>query len=141
MDFSKGGIATKNVQIEVLRDLLESLKGKKKIISVHSRKAANTLLDMLCEFNIENVIFHWYSGPVDLIPSIISRGYYLSINEVMTVSKNGRSIIENIPRTRILTESDAPFNSKADIRKALKNIQMTEDVIYDNFKSLLAHIQ
>ena len=73
--------------------------------------------------------------------SIISRGYYLSINEVMTVSKNGRSIIENIPRTRILTESDAPFNSKADIRKALKNIQMTEDVIYDNFKSLLAHIQ
>lgn len=141
LDFSKEGIATKNVQIEVLRDLLESLKGKKKIISVHSRKAANTLLDMLCEFNIENVIFHWYSGPVDLIPSIISRGYYLSINEVMTVSKNGRSIIENIPRTRILTESDAPFNSKADIRKALKNIQMTEDVIYDNFKSLLAHIQ
>ena len=35
----------------------------------------------------------------------------------MTVSKNGRSIIEKIPRNRILTETDAPYNDKADIKK------------------------
>ena len=141
LDFSKEGLSTKDNQISVLRKLLEKLEGKKKIISVHSRKAEKELFSLLCEYNIHNVIFHWYSGPVDLIPSIISRGYYFSVNEAMTVSKNGRSIIENIPRTRILTESDSPYNNLADISKTLINMGMTEDDINDNFRALIARIR
>lgn len=141
LDFSKKGLSTKDNQISVLRKLLEKLEGKKKIISVHSRKAEKELFSLLCEYNIHNVIFHWYSGPIDLIPSIISRGYYFSVNEAMTVSKNGRSIIENIPRTRILTESDSPYNNKADISKTLINMGMTEDDINDNFRALIARIR
>lgn len=141
LDFSKEGLSTKDIQISVLRKLLEKLEGKKKIISVHSRKAEMELFSLLCEYNIHNVIFHWYSGPVDLIPSIISRGYYFSVNEAMTVSKNGRSIIEKIPRTRILTESDAPYNNKADISKTLINMGMTEDEVNDNFRTLIARIR
>lgn len=141
LDFSKEGIATKNTQIMVLRSLLESLRGKQKIISVHSRKAERVLFDLLCEYNIQNVIFHWYSGPVDLIPSIISKGYYFSINESMTRSKNGRAILEQIPRNRILTETDAPYNTKIDIKKTLANIQVAEAEIQNNFMSLLANIR
>ena len=87
LDFSKEGLSTKEDQISTLRKLLEKLEGRKKIISVHSRKAEKELFDLLCEYNINNVIFHWYSGPIDLIPSIISKGYYFSINEAMTISK------------------------------------------------------
>lgn len=141
LDFSKEGIATKNTQIMVLRSLLESLREKQKIISVHSRKAERVLFDLLCEYNIQNVIFHWYSGPVDLIPSIISKGYYFSINESMTRSKNGRAILEQIPRNRILTETDAPYNTKIDIKKTLANIQVAEAEIQNNFMSLLANIR
>lgn len=141
LDFSKDGIATKDIQIKTLRDILESLKGKKKIISVHSRKAESILLSLLHEYNIENVIFHWYSGPVNLISSIISEGYYFSINEAMTISKNGRSIIENIPRDRILTETDAPYNLKADISKALTYMQMTELEVNNNLMDLIAKIR
>ena len=141
LDFSKDGISTKIEQIDVLRELLKSLRGKKKIISVHSRKAEKPLLDLLRDYNIENVIFHWYSGPIDLIPSILSEGYYFSINEAMTISKKGRAIIEGIPRNRILTESDAPYNSNADIRKTLINIQMTEDEARSNLMALLAKIR
>ena len=95
----------------------------------------------MCEYNIETGIFHWYSGPIGLIPSILSCGYYFSINEAMTISKKGLSIIEKIPQNRILTETDAPFNSKTNIRRALKNIQMTENLVNDNFKTLLARIR
>ena len=93
LDFSKEGLSTMEDQIYVLRKLLEKIKGKKKIISVHSRKAENELFDLLCEYNIQNVICHWYTGPIDLIPSIISKGYYFSINEAMTISNKGRAII------------------------------------------------
>lgn len=141
LDFSNEGITTKTAQIMTLRDLLESLKGEKKIISVHSRKAETILLDLLREYNIENVIFHWYSGPISLIPAIVSDGYYFSINEAMIKSKNGRAIIEKIPRNRILTETDAPYNPKADITKVLTYMQMAEQDVKNNFMDLIAKIR
>lgn len=141
LDFSKEGLSTKEDQISTLRKLLEKLEGRKKIISVHSRKAEKELFDLLCEYNINNVIFHWYSGPIDLIPSIISKGYYFSINEAMTISKNGPTIIKKIPRSRILTESDAPFNNKVDIKEAQINMQITENEVKNNFMELLSKIK
>lgn len=141
LDFSKSGISTKEIQISVLRKILSELKGKKKIVSVHSRKAERELLDLLCEYDIKNVIFHWYSGPVGLIPSILSCGYYFSINESMTLSKNGQKIIEYIPKPRILTETDAPYNSKTDIGNVLTYLRMTEQDIKNNFMELVRKIK
>lgn len=141
LDFSREGIATKNEQISVLREVLATIKGKKKIVSVHSRNAEIELLDMLCEFEIKNVIFHWYSGPVDLIPSIIERGFYFSINESMCRSKNGKSIIGKIPREKILTETDAPYNNRTNIRMVLNQLNMSEVDIFYNFNRLLNDIK
>ena len=141
LDFSKEGLPTKDDQVSILRKILEKLENKKKIISVHSRKAEKELFDLLCEYNINNVIFHWYSGPIDLIPSIISKGYYFSINEAMTISNNGSAIIKVIPRSRILTESDAPYNIKTNIKKTLINIGITEDEVKCNFNALIAMIK
>lgn len=141
LDFSREGIATKNEQISVLREVLATIKGKKKIVSVHSRNAEKELLDMLCEFETKNVIFHWYSGPVDLIPSIIERGFYFSINESMCRSKNGQSIIGKIPREKILTETDAPYNNRTNIRMVLNQLNMSEVDIFLNFNRLLNNIK
>lgn len=141
LDFSKAGFGTKDVQVSVLKVLLAALQGKNRIVSVHSRKAEKELLALLCEYDIKNVVFHWYSGPTALIPEILSKGYYFSINESMTLSKNGRSIIDKIPRNRILTESDAPYNDKSDIKKAMANIQITDAEVYRNFRKLLSRIE
>ena len=137
LDFSKEGYATKEEQVVVLREVLSAIGGNKKIVSVHSRRAEKELLSLLCEYQIENVVFHWYSGSVDLIPAILERGYYFSVNEAMCLSKNGRAIIDKIPRERVLTETDAPYNERSDIREVLKQLNMTEQEVYNNFKRLL----
>lgn len=141
LDFSKEGYATKDDQIEVLHELLSVIRSKKKIVSVHSRKAEKELLALLCEYEIENVVFHWYSGPVDLIPDILAQGYYFSVNEAMCMSKNGRAIIEKIPRERLLTETDAPYNERTNIRAALDYMKMSETDVLQNFRSLLNRIK
>lgn len=141
LDFSKEGLATKDEQIPMLREVLAALKGKKKILSVHSRKAEKELLELLCEYEITNVIFHWYSGPMELIPTILERGFYFSVNESMCRSKNGQSIIEKIPRDRILTETDAPYNNRTNIRKVLNQLNMSEVDIFNNFNRLLNGIK
>lgn len=141
LDFSKEGLATKDEQVAVLRELLSAIRGKKKIVSVHSRKAEKELLALLSEYEIENVVFHWYSGPVDLIPDILAQGYYFSVNEAMCLSKNGRAIIEKIPRERLLTETDAPYNEKTNIRTVLDYMKMSETDVLQNFRSLLNRIK
>ena len=140
LDFSREGIITKDAQITVLREVLTTLKGRKKIVSVHSRRAEKELLELLCEYDVKNVIFHWYSGAVDLIPSILKRGYYFSINEAMCLSGNGKAIIERIPHDRILTETDAPYNERCDIKRVLKAMGITEQDVYGNFMRLLKGI-
>lgn len=137
LDFSREGIATKDEQIAVLREVLTDIRGKNKIVSVHSRRAEKELLNLLCEYEIKNVIFHWYSGPVDIVPSILEKGYYFSVNEAMCLSKNGQSIVNSIPRDRILTETDAPYNERTDIKVVLSYLNLTEKEVYNNFRMLL----
>ena len=117
LDFSREGVATKNDQVKVLRELLAVIRGKKKIVSVHSRKAERELFDLLCEYEMENVVFHWYSGPTELIPEIISKGYYFSVNEAMTVSKNGCSIIERYQETGFSQRRTLRIMKKRTLRK------------------------
>lgn len=140
LDFSAEHIATKDLQISNLKFILSLLKGKKKIISVHSRCAESELFELLREYEIKNVIFHWYSGKLSLIDSIVKEGYFFSINEKMTLSKTGMKIIARIPKERILTETDSPFNYKANIRTALHNSGISEHEVFNNFKSILSRI-
>lgn len=148
LDFSSEGKRTSDRQIYCFEEILRLLIGKNKILSVHSRQAERTVLDILDLFYQENVIFHWYTGSCDLIPEIVEHGYYFSINEAMLLSEHGREIISKIPKERVLTESDAPYNKKSDVHHAiiglaeLWNIRR-EDVIQlvnCNFKELLSSI-
>lgn len=140
LDFSSEYISTRDIQLSCLKFILEVLQGKNKIISVHSRRAEKELFSLLLDYNIENVIFHWYSGPLSLIPEIISRGYYFSINEAMTLSTSGRRVIDKIPKDRILTESDAPYNRKNNIASVLRNLGLEENLIEKNFCRLMQRI-
>ncbi|WP_313189003.1 Qat anti-phage system TatD family nuclease QatD [Sphingobacterium sp.] len=109
LDFSKEGISTKDIQIDTFSKILTIISGQKKILSIHSRKAEKEVLDLLLKNNIQSAIFHWYSGGLNLIDSIVEAGYYFSVNPAMVKSMSGRKIISKIPRHLILTETDGPF--------------------------------
>lgn len=141
LDFSREGIGSRDRQVEMLRKLLECISGERKIVSVHSRQAEKELYSLLREYDIKNVIFHWYSGPLTLIKEIEDAGYYLSINEAMTCSQHGMEAIEQISKDRILTETDAPFNERCNIRVALAKIGLSEERVKRNFDRLLGAIR
>lgn len=141
LDFSRDGIGFKEMQIGILRKILERISGERKIVSVHSRRAERELYGLLREYDIKNVIFHWYSGPLGLISEIESAGYYFSINGAMTCSQNGCAIIEKMSRSRILTETDAPYNEKNDIVATLRQVDMSEEQVKENFYKLLEGIK
>ena len=109
LDFSREGYATKDTQVQSLQFILGTLQGKDRFISVHSRRAERATLEILKQMGRAPVVFHWYSGPLNVLDAALEDGHYFSINPGMLRSKNGRRIIARLPAHRILTETDGPF--------------------------------
>lgn len=123
------------VQNRVFRSILDLIDPCGHIISVHSRKAEEECLTALRQRGVHKAIFHWYSGPLKLIPTILERGYYFSVNPRMCLSRGGQKRIRQLPLDRILIETDGPFvqfnghpASPSDIADIAKAIAAVLDV-------------
>jgi TatD DNase family protein len=149
LDFSREGFSTKEIQIKSFEFVLDCIRTKNKILSLHSRRAEKETFEMLVEKGIKNAIFHWYSGSLNVLKNIVNAGYYFSINSAMTQSNNGKKIIENIPKELILTETDFPFVENSNIEKVhsylsiLWNLSVdeVEQVVSNNFFGLIRKMQ
>jgi TatD DNase family protein len=108
LDFSNQWKGTREVQIASFRFVAQCIASGRKFVSLHSREADSAVLDILTEFRIPVVVFHWYSGSLRMLDEILSRGHYFSVNPSMMHSEKGQRIIERIPPERILTETDGP---------------------------------
>lgn len=108
LDYSRHGKATANKQLQSFRFALEAIRDQPYFTTLHSRGAEEEVLGLLGEFRVKAAIFHWYSGPLTLVDSIVSAGHYLSFNPAMARSAKGRKIIDRVPREQVLTETDGP---------------------------------
>jgi TatD DNase family protein len=109
LDFSRVGKPSKEIQLESFRFILQTLKHKPKFMSLHSRQAESSVLDILEEFGRSPVVFHWYSGSLALLDRALGNGHYFSVNAAMFKSQKGQQILARLPSDRVLTETDGPF--------------------------------
>jgi TatD DNase family protein len=82
-----------------------------KIVTVHSRRAADDVVDAFGSRFRGTYILHWYSGGVGALRRALANGAYISVNPAMVRSRRGRTLIAEVPRERVLTETDGPFVS------------------------------
>lgn len=78
-------------------------------MTIHSRGAEKEVLDIIGTSFPGKVILHWYSGPISVLEKALVQGCFFSVNYAMTQSDNGWRILAAIPKERLLTESDGPF--------------------------------
>ena len=81
-------------------------------IVIHSRGAWRDCLAMTKESGVKRALFHWYSGPVDILDEIISAGFYVSTSPSVAYSPESRQAMAQAPLEKILIETDAPVNYK-----------------------------
>lgn len=106
LDFAKGIIQEQLDIFEKIVNVCEDYGNK--IISVHSRKSAKQVVDIIGKSN-NTIILHWFSGSAGELERAIQAGYYFSVNSDMLSTKKGIDLIKRIPPSRLLYESDAPF--------------------------------
>ena len=109
LDFSREGKDTRDTQLASFRFVAEYIACGQKVVSLHSRGAESVVLDILIEFNVPLVVFHWYSGPLRVLDEAVSQGHFFSVNPAMVRSEKGQQIIAQIPPDRLLTETDGPY--------------------------------
>jgi TatD DNase family protein len=81
-----------------------------KVMTIHSRRAADGVLDMLKRYPDAGVpILHWFSGTASELRRAISQGCWFSVGPAMLRSQKGRALASAMPRDRVLTETDGPF--------------------------------
>ncbi|MCH2175916.1 MAG: TatD family hydrolase [Lentisphaeria bacterium] len=76
--------------------------------SIHSRRAAQETFALAAKFPANTMIFHWFSGSLDLLEKIPEH-FYFSCNTAMVRSRNFRNFITKIPKGHILLETDGPY--------------------------------
>ncbi len=153
LDFVTRDEADRTRQRHVFYAILDqcaSLGGK--ILTIHSRRAATEVVDMIGNDYPGKVILHWFSGSIGELRTAITNGYYFSVNPAMIKSSKGRALITEIPQDRLLTETDGPFvevdgqpcrpHDVALVTKYLATAwsvvpQAASDILYQNFRHLL----
>lgn len=123
-----------------------------KVLTVHSRRAADDVVDAIDDGFRGTVILHWYSGSKHTLEKAVNRGFYFSVNTAMVGSKKSLSLMDHVPRERVLTETDGPFVSSSRGPVQPKDVafvvgalaqrwrtseQEVRKGVYDNFARLL----
>lgn len=108
-------------QIKFFEDLISRCASdSNKIISIHSRKAVSTILDIIDSSYHFKPILHWFTGTMKELELAIERGFYFSINESMIHTNKGKNILSIIPPERLLLETDSPFSKEIAQRRSLE---------------------
>ena len=63
---------------------------------------------MVKDAGIQKGVFHWYSGPLEILEKIIDHGYYVSATPALAYSPPHQAAMRSAPLERILVETDSP---------------------------------
>jgi len=105
--------ASWDTQLEVFEYALQlSSKNGGRILSIHSRRAAKPVLDLLEQHAISNTaILHWFSGTYKEVVRASDIGCWFSVGPAMLTGKKGKELLRLMPRNRVLLETDGPFTT------------------------------
>lgn len=98
----------KKAQKAIFSELIALARRHDKPIILHCRYSHARAFQMVRDAGLEKVVFHWFSGPIDLIDSIAAEGYYMSASPALLYNPYHQEAISAVPMNRLLLETDSP---------------------------------
>lgn len=134
----------KEKQREVFRRQLKLAEKLQLPVIIHSRDSINETYEILKEFPKVKGIIHCFSGSLEMARKFIDLGYVLGIGGVVTF-KNSKlyQVIEQIPLTSIVLETDSPYLSPEPVRGSTnesKNIPYIAQKIADIYNVPISEV-
>lgn len=98
----------KPLQKDLFKKQLYLAREKALPVIVHCRYSHQRALQLVDETQVPHAVFHWYTGPLELIDTIVDRGYFISATPALAYSRKHREAIRSAPLENILLETDCP---------------------------------
>jgi TatD DNase family protein len=95
-------------QRDIYVEQLKIAKEWEKPASIHGRGAWLDTLNLAIAHGPETIVFHWYSGPMEILSELLDRGYYISATPATEYSKDHRIALEEAPLESMVLETDSP---------------------------------
>jgi len=102
----------KKVQKRIFEELIALANSHDKPLILHCRYSHARAFQMVKDSGVKRAVFHWYSGPVDIIPEIAAAGYYMSACPALTYNPYHVEAIRAVPLSSLLLETDCPVTYK-----------------------------
>lgn len=120
LDFRKEYASIRDKQIDAFERIINLCEHYgNKVVSIHSTKAIGTVLDTIKKHkqgDTNKYVLHWFTGSCAQLHKAIELGCYFSVNPCMLKTVSGKEVVKNIPESRLLVETDAPYvNEFSDI--------------------------
>lgn len=102
---------TKEKQLEVFRKILNKAVNENLPIILHCPRGEPITFKEVKKAKAEKVIFHWYTGPHEILEKITSNeNYYISATPAIHYSGKLQKIVKITSLENLLVESDGPTN-------------------------------
>jgi len=95
-------------QEEVFRKQLLIAKEFDLPVNIHSRGSWVRCLEMVKKAEVKKVVFHWYSGSVEVLKEILAEGFFISATPALMYSPQHQEAIKLAPLERLFLETDSP---------------------------------
>jgi TatD DNase family protein len=98
-------------QENCFRKQIELAKKYKLPLIIHARKAVDEVVEILKEYGDLSGVFHCYAGGIKRIKNVLSLGenWYFGIDGNVTYEEGLVDVVKDIPKDRLLLETDSPF--------------------------------
>ena len=120
------GAAGKDLQQKVLGTILALAKRCGKPAIIHSRYAWRDSFELTKKASLEKAIFHWYTGPTNVLREILEQGYFVSATLAVEYHAEHRRAVKEVALENLLLETDCPVvyqghqAEPADVSRALQ---------------------
>jgi TatD DNase family protein len=104
--------APRDVQQDVFRRQLRLARERRLPVVIHTREATEDTFRLLNEEGAGlTVVFHCFTGAMDMAQAALAIGAYLSFAGIVTFPKAGdlREVAKMVPADRFLVETDSPY--------------------------------
>ena len=106
-------------------------------VIIHSRGTTDKIVEMLPSYHLKRVLLHWFSYPMSALTKAMDNGYFITEGPPATYSNGIREVIEKVPLTNLLTETDGPVK----YWKSPYNGQLTKPSFIRNVVEAVAEIK
>lgn len=102
----------KSLQQEAFRLQLRKAREYSLVPIIHTRGAWADSLRLVGEEGVERAVFHWYTGPLEVLEGILAGGHFVSATPAAARSPELRAVLSAAPLERIILETDCPVPRK-----------------------------